>query len=113
MLDARIKIETKSFCSLEFQSECISIRVFSPGKKRARGLFTKSTVIYRCLDIAAAPTEAANPTTNYAGNGVILTILGWVKTQGTASANFAVQSLNSSWTPVAFFQVGCAQNSTD
>ena|GEM_PF-1681899 len=48
-----------------------------------------------------------------AGPGMTFTISGWVKTHGTASANFAVQPLNSSWTPVAFLQVGYAQNDTD
>jgi len=33
--------------------------------------FTKSTQIYRCPDIAATATEATNPTSNYAGNGMI------------------------------------------
>ena len=34
-------------------------------------IFTKSKDIYRCPDIAATATEATNPTSNYAGNGMI------------------------------------------
>ena len=44
--------------------------------------------------------------------GQTFTVSGWVKTHGAASANFAVQPLNGSWTPVAFLQVGYAQNET-
>lgn len=44
--------------------------------------------------------------------GASFTVSGWVKTSGAASVNFAVQPLNAAWGPIAFFQVGNAQNTT-
>ncbi len=47
-----------------------------------------------------------------AAPGASFTVSGWVKTDGAAAVNFAVQPVNASWVPIAFFQVGYAQNTT-
>ncbi|BDI27956.1 hypothetical protein CCAX7_000070 [Capsulimonas corticalis] len=37
------------------------------------------------------------------------TVSGWVKSQGGATVNVAVQPMNAAWTPIAFFQTGYVQ----
>ena len=47
-----------------------------------------------------------------AAPGASFTVSGWVKTDGAAVVNFAAQPINASGMPIAFFQVGYAQNTT-